>query len=104
MEEIKKESIYFAIQNIVFHYWDLEKEDIMPTLKSDILYLKENNLTEEYRSAYMFLKDLSFFLGTDGTDKTAYLDSIPVSSEVDLFDVFKQIYKKYHSQEDNDKY
>ena len=55
MERTKKDSKYFSAFNLVCHYLELEKELIQPTLEEDLLYLEDNNLSQNYYEAYNIL-------------------------------------------------
>lgn len=99
MERTEKDSIYFSIQELVYHYLDLKKECIMLSLDNDLDYLKKNRLENEYYEAYNFLHNLRWYLDSDGTVKPLKLmGKIIYPIEIDFWEILKQIYKVYKSK------
>lgn len=98
MERTKKDSKYFSAFNLVCHYLELEKELIQPTLEEDLLYLEDNNLSQNYYEAYNILYNLAWYLKTDGkTIPASLIDQITAPIEIDVVDVLKRLYNKYRS-------
>lgn len=98
MERTEKESIYFSIQELVCHYLDLNKEEIMISLVNDLIYLEKNRLENDYYEAYNFLRNLLWYLNSDGsTEPATLLGNIYSPIEINFMDVLKRIYKAYKS-------
>lgn len=98
MERTEKDSIYFSIQELVCHYLDLKKEDIMLSLTDDLNYLKKNRLENEYYEAYNFLHNLLWYLNSDGnTEPATLLGNICIPIEINFMDILKRIFKVYKS-------
>lgn len=98
MQRTEKDSIYFEIQNLVCFYLDLNKENIDTTLKNDLEYLRENDLTQQYYEADNFLRNLLWYLNSDGSSRPAsLLGNIYNPIEIDFMDVLKRIFKVYNS-------
>lgn len=98
MERTEKDSIYFSIQELVCHYLDLKKEDIMPSLASDLGYLEKNRLENEHYEAYNFLHNLLWYLKSDGSIEPAtLLENVYSPIEINFMDILRRIFKVYKS-------
>lgn len=98
MQRTEKDSTYFEIQTLVCHYLELNKENIITTLISDLKYLQENDLTQEYYEAENFLRNLLWYLNSDGSSEPAsLLGNIYNPIGIDFMDVLRRIFKAYNS-------